>query len=53
MKKVEYTGDYYKAALRKGGIYEVVAVEDGMYRIFVDLYNDYFLFLPDNFRDVE
>ncbi len=49
--KVRYIGDYYKVALSKGETY-AAEVEDGMYRIFIEAYDDYFLFQPAQFEIV-
>ena len=52
--KVRYIGDYYKVALNKSETYEVKSVtEDGFYEIYVDAYEDYFLFFPEDFEIVE
>lgn len=34
--KVKYIGDYYKVALIKNKIYEVISVEDKSYRIMTE-----------------
>ena len=50
--KVKYIGDYYKVSLIKNKVYDVVAIEDGAYRI-VDETDDDFLFPADDFEIVE
>ena len=50
--KVKYTGTYYKVALEKDKIYEVISVEKGWYRIMTELDEDY-LFPPKLFEVVE
>jgi hypothetical protein len=49
--KVRYIGDYYKVVLDKSKTYEVKSVtNDGLYEIYVDAYEDYFLFNPADFE---
>ena len=58
--KVRYTGDYYDGvSLIKGKVYDVLAVESGMYRIIDEEGYDEdekiqgYLFWPDDFEIVE
>ncbi len=57
--KVRYIGDYYVASLIKGKVYDVLAVEDGMYRIIDEEGYDEdeeiqgYLFWPEDFEVVE
>lgn len=57
--KVRYIGDYYVASLIKGKVYDVLAVESGMYRIIDEEGYDEdeeiqgYLFWPDDFEIVE
>ncbi len=57
--KVRYIGDYYVASLIKGKVYDVLAVEDGMYRIIDEEGYDEdeeiqgYLFWPEDFEIVE
>ena len=50
--KVKYIGDYYKVSLLKDKIYEVIAMEDGAYRIIDETDEDY-LYPPNEFEIVE
>lgn len=51
--KVRYIGDYYKVGLGKGNIFDAELTEDGFYKIYVDMMEDYFLFMPEQFEIVE
>ena len=51
--KVRYKGSYYRVALENGKVYPVIGIEGGLYRIYVDLYDDTFLFHPEQFEVVE
>lgn len=51
MMKVEFKGKS-DVSLTKGKIYEVIAVENGWYRIVDDTDDDY-LFSPDDFEVIE
>lgn len=51
--KVRYIGSYYRVALRYGETYEVLSIEDGRYRIFIDAFEDEFLFQPEQFAIVD
>ena len=50
--KVKYIGNYYKVSLLKDEIYEVIAMEDGAYRIIDETDEDY-LYPPNEFEIVE
>lgn len=50
--KVKYLGDYYKVSLNKNKIYNVLAIENGWYRIIDETGEDY-LYPPEEFEIVE
>jgi len=50
--KVRYIGDTYKVSLVKGSIYNVLAVEEGCYRIIDETGEDY-LFSKSEFEIVK
>lgn len=50
--KVKYIGDYYKVFLIKNKVYDVMAIEEGAYRIMTEADVDG-LFAPSNFEIVE
>lgn len=50
--KVKYIGESDPLALINGKVYEVMAVEDGWYRI-VDETGDDYLYAPENFEVVK
>ena len=50
--KVKYIDDYYKVSLIKGKIYDVLAIEDGLYRI-IDETGEGYLFWSEDFEVVE
>ncbi len=50
--KVKYIGKQYKVSLIKEKIYDVLAVEDGCYRIIDETEDDY-LFSKNEFEIVE
>ena len=52
--KVRYIGSYYKVVFDKSEVYEVKSItEDGLYEIYIDAYDDYFLFNPVDFEVVK
>lgn len=50
--KVRYIDDYYKVVLIKNKVYDVIAIEDGAYRIMTEADVDG-LFASDDFEIVE
>ncbi len=50
--RVKYIGDYYKVVLIKNKIYDVIAVEEGAYRIMTEAEVDG-LFAANDFEIVE
>ncbi|MEG1841068.1 MAG: hypothetical protein RR213_07415 [Raoultibacter sp.] len=42
--RVRYTGNYYKVMFDKEKTYEVIAIEDGLYRVYSDEFEDDGLF---------
>ncbi len=50
--KVKYIGDYYKVVLHKGGVYEVLSIENGWYELIDDM-NDSGFFPPGIFEIIE
>ncbi|MBQ8177245.1 MAG: hypothetical protein IJ035_09470 [Oscillospiraceae bacterium] len=57
--KVKYIGDYYEVSLIKGKVYDVVAIENGLYRIIDEEGYDEdeeiqgYLYPPEDFEVVE
>lgn len=51
--KVRYTGDHYPVLFRRGEIYEVMSIEEGMYRLFSPSVGEDGLFSPVDFQVVE
>lgn len=51
--RVRYTGDYFKVMFDKNKTYEVIAIEDGYYRVYSDEFEDDGLFSPDIFEVVQ
>jgi hypothetical protein len=55
--RVRYTGDYYRVVLARGGVYEVLSVEEGpggrCYRIRSPHIEDDGLFPADQFETVD
>lgn len=52
MIKVRYIGDYYNVAFDKSVVYDAEILNDSWYRIYVDLYEDYGMFSPEEFEIV-
>mgnify|MGYP006981375429 FL=1 len=48
--KVKYIGDYYKVGLGKGNIFDAEWTEDGYLSIYVEMLEDTFLFMPEQFE---
>lgn len=51
--KVRYTGETSFLELTHDEVYEVLSVEDGWYRVVVDLLDEDYLYPPDLFEIVE
>lgn len=51
--KAKYTGDYYKVYLLKGEVYDVIEeTDDGMYKVYIDDLDDWFLFSKSDFERI-
>lgn len=51
--KAKYIGDYYKVFLVNGEVYDVIEeTSDGMYKIFIDDLDDWFLFSKSDFERI-
>lgn len=48
VKKVKYIGTYYKVVLQKDKIYDVIDIENGMYKINTELGENETAFFPPN-----
>lgn len=52
--RVRYKGDYYRVMFEKGCLYDLIEItEDGLYKVYSDAFDDWGLFSPDEFEQIE